>query len=468
MHSEQTPAKSDTTPDDSNHIQRKKWTNMSNQDKLAFLKWSKYSTKCDSNNSDAVFDQNGQQLSKKGLQRAIRRWVAAKNRPVLKKAKKISKLSKEKESDTKQETKQSDTNEYERKQGRTVYLKGKEFRQFVNVKLNLMQCPKIVIDCQFDKYMNNDEVIALSNQIYQLYGTNNRALKPFNIFLTSFNQNSRLWNQFFKNNNAKEMIEKLNINFVQDSINDMIMMMNETQTVTTIANGGEKSENREARSRKYVTIGDVLANTDENETQKNVEKQQRESNLNDNDNDDDNDGEMKKSDALLSHTAIEIFCHDDIVYLTSESENELKTIEKDKVYVIGGWVDHNRYKGGVHQLAKQNGWKTAKLPILKYMHFVQENVKKDTRRPSRNVITVNQVFDILLGLWNWDQNWNKALLFGLPKRKGLTLIDKEQLKSIDTSALKMNDTVVFVPSNVKHDTFKETLAYIVHQRIQSK
>ena len=40
----------------------------------------------------------------------------------------------------------------------------------------------------------------------------------------------------------------------------------------------------------------------------------------------------------------ELFGKTDVVYLSSESPNVLHTLEENKVYVIGGLVDHNHEK----------------------------------------------------------------------------------------------------------------------------
>lgn len=54
---------------------------------------------------------------------------------------------------------------------------------------------------------------------------------------------------------------------------------------------------------------------------------------------------------------------DDIVYLTADSNTTLTTIEKSKIYVIGGLVDRNRNKNVTLTKAKELGVSTAKLPI---------------------------------------------------------------------------------------------------------
>lgn len=45
---------------------------------------------------------------------------------------------------------------------------------------------------------------------------------------------------------------------------------------------------------------------------------------------------------------MDIFDKDKIVYLTSESDNVIGDIEEDKVYIIGGLVDHNCHKVSIN------------------------------------------------------------------------------------------------------------------------
>ena len=121
-----------------------------------------------------------------------------------------------------------------------------------------------------------------------------------------------------------------------------------------------------------------------------------------------------------------------IVYLTSDSENTLLTLDNNTVYVIGGIVDRNRHKGIAYARArslrsscgpigrshhpKYNGTtttttrisvSTAKLPLTEYIAHM----------PSTPVLTINHVFHILLQYRNSNNDWNAAFQAVLPARK---------------------------------------------------
>lgn len=58
-----------------------------------------------------------------------------------------------------------------------------------------------------------------------------------------------------------------------------------------------------------------------------------------------------------------------MVYLTADSDKELETLERGKVYVLGGIVDRNRHKGICSGKAAQLGVQTAKLPLGRYVRL---------------------------------------------------------------------------------------------------
>ncbi|TGO24682.1 hypothetical protein BPAE_0097g00280 [Botrytis paeoniae] len=101
-----------------------------------------------------------------------------------------------------------------------------------------------------------------------------------------------------------------------------------------------------------------------------------------------------------------------IVYLSSDSENTLTTLSPYTTYVIGGIVDKNRHKGLCYKRACDAGIPTAKLPIGEYMTM-----------QSRTVLTVNHVMEIMIR-WLETGDWGKAFLKVIPKRKEAKLKTK--------------------------------------------
>ncbi|KAK0230427.1 guanine-1-methyltransferase-domain-containing protein [Armillaria fumosa] len=98
-----------------------------------------------------------------------------------------------------------------------------------------------------------------------------------------------------------------------------------------------------------------------------------------------------------------------IVYLTADSEEELTELRPNETYIIGGIVDRNRYKNLCLEKAKESDIRTAALPIGRYL----ENL------PTRKVLTVNQVFEIMLK-WVETRDWEISLYAVIPKRKFLS------------------------------------------------
>mmetsp|Transcript_33064 Transcript_33064/g.54606 ORF Transcript_33064/g.54606 Transcript_33064/m.54606 type:complete len:344 (-) Transcript_33064:206-1237(-) len=114
---------------------------------------------------------------------------------------------------------------------------------------------------------------------------------------------------------------------------------------------------------------------------------------------------------------------ENLIYLTSDSDNVLEDLDDSKIYVIGGIVDRNRLKNVAFQRAKNLNIATAKLPLDEHLKTM------DTTR----VLTCNHVFDILLKYREHGKDWKTALMEVLPQRKGAKLAgdDGEEEDSAD-------------------------------------
>lgn len=96
---------------------------------------------------------------------------------------------------------------------------------------------------------------------------------------------------------------------------------------------------------------------------------------------------------------------ENLVYLTADAETVLDDLDPKKIYIIGGLVDRNRWKGLTMKKAQEQGIEAAKLPIGNYM-----------KMSSSQVLTVNQVVEILLKYLE-IRDWKASFFQLIPQRK---------------------------------------------------
>jgi len=97
---------------------------------------------------------------------------------------------------------------------------------------------------------------------------------------------------------------------------------------------------------------------------------------------------------------------DRVVYLTADSSEVLEELKEGETYIIGGICDHNRYKNLCLDKARESGVRAVQLPIGRFLSHL----------PTRKVLTVNQVFEILVK-WVETRDWELSLYAVIPKRK---------------------------------------------------
>ncbi|KAJ1733648.1 tRNA (guanine(9)-N(1))-methyltransferase [Coemansia biformis] len=102
---------------------------------------------------------------------------------------------------------------------------------------------------------------------------------------------------------------------------------------------------------------------------------------------------------------LDLFDKQSLVYLTADSPNVVDRLEPGKMYIIGGIVDKNRYPRLTLDKAEQQGIAHAQLPIGQYV-----------RMATRRVVTVNQIFEMLIGFIQTG-DWKSAFLDVIPQRK---------------------------------------------------
>ncbi|KAM8960526.1 tRNA methyltransferase 10 homolog B [Pelodytes ibericus] len=121
---------------------------------------------------------------------------------------------------------------------------------------------------------------------------------------------------------------------------------------------------------------------------------------------------------------LDLFPLETIIYLTPDSENALKDIEPEKIYVLGGLVDESIQKKLTYDKAREYGLQTARLPIAEYM---VKNI--NLKNFHSEILAINQVFDVLVTYLE-NHSWPDALKAGVSPGKGFILCDVTEDTSI--------------------------------------
>ncbi len=121
---------------------------------------------------------------------------------------------------------------------------------------------------------------------------------------------------------------------------------------------------------------------------------------------------------------VDVFPHEQLVYLTADSRNVLRTFDHSKVYIIGALVDRSIQSGLSLANAKRLKLATARLPLDEFLHW---------ELGAKN-LTLDQMIRIMITLKDTG-NWEEALKF-VPKRKHDGFYQQQTQKEITSDRVR--------------------------------
>ncbi|KAJ2968767.1 hypothetical protein NUW58_g10148 [Xylaria curta] len=229
----------------------------------------------------------------------------------------------------------------------------------------------VIVDCQFEKYMHEAELVSLSNQVIRCYSDNKGAQHPVHLYISSYGGYLKERNETVLEN------QHLKWKGIRICEGDFVGVAGEAKESMAGSKGGEMINllQHNSSSEPVSLAPPIPTNTKKAKSAPTPEPEAE---------------DVDKS----------------IVYLTADSPYTLDRLEPNTCYVIGGIIDKNREKGLCYRIAREKNVRTAKLPIGEYMVLQH-----------RHVLATNHVIEIMLK-WLETGDWGSAFMSVIPTRKG--------------------------------------------------
>lgn len=278
----------------------------------------------------------------------------------------------------------------------------------------------IIIDCDFEKYMRDNELVSLAGQVTRSYSMNRLGTYMAHLVVSSWGGKMK---ERFETVLKAHHHQWKGVTFVEE---DFVEGGKKAWDIMTSPKGGKTCPALDGQPVQMEA--ESLSKEDDQPAPSTGENQ-----------------------ASAGQSAAPPFSTDSIIYLSADSPHTLDKLEPNTSYVIGGLVDRNREKYLCQRRAEEKGIRTAKLPIGEYLQM-----------SSRKVLATNHVVEIM-SKWLETGDWAQAFMEVIPKRKGGELKgceedgkDKEDASAHNT----VNQEMVDVETNVEngHDQDIDTVA----------
>lgn len=360
-------------------------------------------------------DGNAQTMSKSQLKRIRRKaeWEAGRED---RKARKKEKVKEKKARQAAEKAEQIAAGETDEKPAEEVVEK-KRYQH------PILQPLTLILDCDFDSYMTEKEMISLGSQLTRCYSDNKSALYQSHLVVSSWGGDLK---ERFETVLANTHLSWKGVHFTADDFvaaakeADEFMKTEKGIKLAGALAGPVQDSGVEPISHDTPTVKDESLETTETQSAEPASKQNQamKPEL--------PSAEIAPEDEEPMETTT-YASEPSIVYLSSDSEHTLERLSPNTSYIIGGIVDKNRHKGICHKRAVERGIPTARLPIGEYMEM-----------QSRTVLTTNHVVEIMLK-WMEEGDWGKAFLRVIPKRKEAKLRGKRKVEDMGDDGVKVED-----------------------------